>query len=255
MKNTFYFALTILIIINNLECQQDFGDSSSRGRNNFERFGGRVTFPSITFFTRYSWNGKDVNNNNLNSNSLGLNSRNIYARSTFSYETKERKSQVEWQYTNQQVRTTSKKSNQILLNNRDESVKLKSDFQKNNLKSNWKLDVASEIEKDAGSKSLGKCALYVRKAIQKGKGLKVEPTGIVSAKDYGSFLVKMGYRASKKDYSQANTGDISIFEGNKKHPHGHIQILGSDGKWRSDFKQNNFNPWKDVSNPSYVIYE
>eukprot|EP00347_Sterkiella_histriomuscorum_P013482 403364545 len=49
----------------------------------------------------------------------------------------------------------------------------------------YKYKTNTEIKKIAGSISLGKCAAYVREAVQRAKGDTVQPVGIVAAQDYG----------------------------------------------------------------------
>ena len=65
----------------------------------------------------------------------------------------------------------------------------------------YKYQTNVQIKSLAGPKSQGKCAAYVREAVQRAKGIPVGPTGIESAKDYGPWLVKQGYSASSKSYS------------------------------------------------------
>ncbi|CDW87333.1 UNKNOWN [Stylonychia lemnae] len=119
----------------------------------------------------------------------------------------------------------------------------------------FKYQTNVQIKKLAGQSSLGKCAKFVREAVQLAKGLPDEPTGIESAKDYGPWLVMQGYTSTLKSYTQAQIGDVAVMEGSKDHPHGHITVYCDDGHWRSDFVQRNFYPYKDGSQPNYVIYE
>jgi hypothetical protein len=119
----------------------------------------------------------------------------------------------------------------------------------------WKPRVNTEIKKLAGYKSLGRCAAYVREAVQRAQGSPVYPVGIVAAKDYGPWLEKQGYRRSSKTYTQAQVGDIAVMQNSPNHPYGHICVKCDDGHWRSDFVQNSFFPYIDGSHPSYVIYE
>ena len=119
----------------------------------------------------------------------------------------------------------------------------------------FKAKVSEKITETSLSKSSGKCALFVREAIQKAKNITVEPTGIVSAKDYGPWLVKNGYRSSSKSYKEASIGDVAVMDSIGSHKHGHIQIYCSDKKWRSDFVQAGFYPFSDGSQPKYVVYE
>ena len=121
--------------------------------------------------------------------------------------------------------------------------------------SSFKINVNKNIKQKAGSKSVGKCALFVREAVQLAKGLTSSPTGIESAKDYGNWLTTMGYKASNKTNSTASVGDIAVFEAMGKHSHGHIQVYCDDGKWRSDFVQNSFYPYADGTKPNYIVYE
>jgi hypothetical protein len=106
------------------------------------------------------------------------------------------------------------------------------------------------VDSHAGCKSGGQCAKAIRKGLEAG-GLdtKGRPT---DAKDYGPFLVKHGAEnVPDKNYT-AQKGDIAVFEGNKQHPHGHIEVY--DGKqWVSDFKQKNYSPYR-TNVPDSEIY-
>ena len=121
---------------------------------------------------------------------------------------------------------------------------------------NWKLDVIDKAERNAKFESSGQCAKYVREAIQKAKRKELKPAGINSAKDFGPFLQSEGYTLTNKNFDSAKPGSIAIFEGNVQHPHGHIQILGNNNVWISDFVQRRSIPWKSNENvPPYKIYE
>ena len=119
----------------------------------------------------------------------------------------------------------------------------------------YKLKTNLQIKKLARSTSTGNCAKYVRKAVQLAQGLSDVGTGTESAKDLGPWLIKQGYSASSKSYTQAAVGDIAVMEGSPAHPHGHICVKCDDGRWRSDFVQKGFFPYKDGSQPDYIIYE
>jgi len=86
---------------------------------------------------------------------------------------------------------------------------------------------------------IGRCAKYVRLALEDG-GMKTDGRP-VSAKDYGPFLLKKGF----KEISGGNDkpGDIVVFEGFKgpksNHPDGHIQMYNGND-WVSDFIQTGF---------------
>jgi hypothetical protein len=103
---------------------------------------------------------------------------------------------------------------------------------------------AEKIEKackvaitQAQPKSIGKCATYVRQAIEGGFGVTLERKP--SAKYYGPCYEKIGFKKifsypaqEKLDYKQ-QIGDISIMQ---YEPHGHIALCTPNG-WYSDFKQ------------------
>ena len=119
----------------------------------------------------------------------------------------------------------------------------------------FKDKISDRITALAGSKSKGECSKYVRQAIQEAKNIKVEGTGIKHAKDLGPWLIQNGYKPTNKTYKEAKTGSIAVLDSVGIHKSGHIQILSNDNKWRSDFTQNGFFPWKDGSKPNYIIYE
>jgi hypothetical protein len=87
-------------------------------------------------------------------------------------------------------------------------------------------------------KSQHKCAEYVRVAVENGLGKPIQRTN--SAKDYGSSLIKAGYTKLNHNMT-VKIGDIVIFSGTLKNPHGHIQMYTKNG-WISDYKQNSYYP-------------
>jgi len=107
-----------------------------------------------------------------------------------------------------------------------------------------------------GTKSGGKCATYVRKAMEAG-GLDTSGHP-VDAGNYGPLLTKLGAVrvAGTGDLSgyKHQIGDIAVFDINDTHQSGHI--AGYDGhQWVSDWKQGTFIPYKDQSHvPPYTIY-
>lgn len=80
--------------------------------------------------------------------------------------------------------------------------------------------------------SHGKCAEYVRKAIEAG-GLHLHRH--VSAKDYGDSLAAAGFSVQATSLFAA--GDVVVIQPITGHPHGHIAMYNG-AKWVSDFKQN-----------------
>ena len=119
----------------------------------------------------------------------------------------------------------------------------------------FKDKLSDRITALAGSKSKGECGKYVRQAIQEAKNIKVEGTGVKLSKDLGPWLIQNGFKPTNKSYKEAKTGSIAVLDSVGNHKSGHIQILSNDNKWRSDFTQNGFFPWRDGSKPNYIIYE
>ena len=108
----------------------------------------------------------------------------------------------------------------------------------------WNIDKSLEyLDNNVQPKSIGKCASYVRKAIEAG-GLSTEGRP-VSAYMYKDFLPKIGFteiaeikgRLNQSDWTLKNAkpGDIAVMEHGK---HGHICMFNGK-KWVSDFIQNN----------------
>lgn len=109
---------------------------------------------------------------------------------------------------------------------------------------NWDIKKAVDyISKNALAKSIGRCARYVRTAIEAG-GLSTEGRP-ASAYQYVDFLPKIGFTAIEKmtgkvkqynwSLKNAKPGDIAVMSYGT---HGHICMW--DGKnWVSDFRQNN----------------
>ena len=96
----------------------------------------------------------------------------------------------------------------------------------------WDKKVAvTYLDKHARSASHGKCAEYVRRAIEAG-GVRLHRHA--SAKDCGDSLVAAGF--SVQDTSILNAGDVVVIQAIAGHRHGHVAMY--DGaKWVSDFKQ------------------
>ena len=114
-------------------------------------------------------------------------------------------------------------------------------------------EVCAEVKKKVEPKSTGACAKYVRAAIQRARGEAEVATGIVSAKDYGPWLVGKSYKLVSRTYDKAVNGDVAVLQGNSAHVHGHIAIYCAPN-WYSDFKQNNFYIWVDGFRPPYAVY-
>lgn len=121
-----------------------------------------------------------------------------------------------------------------------------------------KFDIEKAVEalnSNASANSLGKCAKYVRMAINAG-GV-ATPGNPVSAKDYNGYLEKVGFKqVSTSTYEKGDIAVFEAFQGDKKyHEHGHIQMWNGS-QWVSDFKQRDFWAGGDYRKhqPGHVIY-
>ena len=85
----------------------------------------------------------------------------------------------------------------------------------------------------ANQPSLGLCAHYTRVAIEAG-GVKLQRH--ISAKDYGSSLLAVGFVKVPNSHYMHQAGDVGIVHPIPNHPHGHMALF--DGTiWISDFRQ------------------
>ena len=97
----------------------------------------------------------------------------------------------------------------------------------------WNKDIAiAHLNARANTHSLGRCAEYVRKAVEAG-GLVLSRRA--SAKDYGESLRQVGFLVANNTPIRA--GDIAVIQPINGHPHGHIAMYNGS-KWVSDFRQN-----------------
>lgn len=87
------------------------------------------------------------------------------------------------------------------------------------------------LNEHARPRSIGRCAEYVRKAIEAG-GLRLIRRS--SAKDYPHSLIVAGFVAVDTRHYQS--GDVIVIEPIAGHPHGHIAMFNGT-HWVSDFKQ------------------
>ncbi|MET3131326.1 hypothetical protein AAKU55_001585 [Oxalobacteraceae bacterium GrIS 1.11] len=96
----------------------------------------------------------------------------------------------------------------------------------------WEKEAAVEyLNAHALPHSLGKCAEYVRKAIEAGG---IELNRHSDAKDYGASLLTSGFIALGNSVAQA--GDVAVIEAIPGHPKGHMAMFNGT-IWVSDFKQ------------------
>jgi hypothetical protein len=140
-----------------------------------------------------------------------------------------------------------------------------------------------KLQDQAESKPVGRCAEYVRTAMQEGGIIVGEKENRGSAKNYMDILPKKGYESVpvtlSKDKMNPNMefkkGDIIVFdectlptkksikdaEGkiigyekvpvDIKHEHGHIQMFDGE-QWVSDYKQKSFWPWGAEYTPENI---
>lgn len=92
----------------------------------------------------------------------------------------------------------------------------------------------AELQRNAHNSSTGRCAQYVRRALDAGGA---DTTGHpVSASDYAPVLLQNCFVEISTDGYIPQRGDIYIISRFANHIHGHI--AGYDGtQWISDFKQ------------------
>lgn len=99
---------------------------------------------------------------------------------------------------------------------------------------------AARAAQAAHSSSIGRCARYVRKALQ-AAGYSFTPNA--SAYQYATrgTLADAGF-VKVSNNTQPQVGDVVVYNRSSKHKHGHIQIF--DGNtWVSDFRQRTINPY------------
>ncbi len=131
----------------------------------------------------------------------------------------------------------------------------------------WDVDKAVKHLQDnaAPPYGVGKCATYVRQAIEAG-GLTVSRTGSGSAKDYGPRLVQAGFVVQPGTGTPYVKGDVALIDGFSKnpakgiandYPHGHLAMYDGS-QWISDFKQTGTSPYPGSNYvkaaPKIVIY-
>lgn len=109
-----------------------------------------------------------------------------------------------------------------------------------------------------GGFGAGKCAQWVRQALQAG-GARVPQPYPLMAKDWGPTLLRLGFHETavgNPDTFYFLKGDVMVME---PHKGGKLagHIAGYDGKnWISDFVQRDFwsGPGYRTQKPSYVVY-
>lgn len=99
---------------------------------------------------------------------------------------------------------------------------------------------AAAASRAAHGRSVGRCAMYVRRALQ-AAGYRFTPQA--SAYQYANgTLASAGFVKLSNSNYKPQVGDVAVFNRTSRNPHGHIQIY--DGKqWVSDFRQSKFSPY------------
>ena len=110
--------------------------------------------------------------------------------------------------------------------------------------------IAIEAERGATTKSLGRCAMYVRLALERA-GINVAYPYPSSAYMYALLLPKIGFK--KVPAGLIQDGTIAVWSGSESHPHGHICVKNGNF-WYSDFKQKNVMCWITGPGNSKVEY-
>jgi hypothetical protein len=97
---------------------------------------------------------------------------------------------------------------------------------------NWDVNKSLAcLNSNAGQNSQGRCAEFVRKAVEAG-GVTLKRT--TSAKDYGPSLEKVGFKPTNDGAPKA--GDVAIIQPIPGHQHGHATMFNGRN-WISDFIQ------------------
>ncbi|WP_230660408.1 CHAP domain-containing protein [Psychrobacter sp. I-STPA10] len=109
---------------------------------------------------------------------------------------------------------------------------------------------AARAAQAAHSRSIGRCARYVRKALQ-AAGYEFTPNA--SAYQYATrgTLANAGF-VKVSNNTPPQIGDVVVYNRSAKHKHGHIQIFDGTA-WVSDFRQNSINPYSG-GNYSYTTW-
>ncbi|UNU73872.1 CHAP domain-containing protein [Moraxella nasovis] len=105
-------------------------------------------------------------------------------------------------------------------------------------------NIAANLASNAAHhSSTGRCALYVRKALQSA-GYEFTPQPSAYQYATNGTLQNAGFVKINSDNYQPQVGDVVVFNRTSRNPHGHIQIYdGND--WVSDFRQPNFSPYRN----------
>lgn len=99
---------------------------------------------------------------------------------------------------------------------------------------------ARAASRTAHGRSIGRCALYVRKALQSA-GYEFTPQPSAYQYAHGT-LAGAGFTKISSDNYEPQVGDVVVFNRTSRNPHGHIQIYDGS-QWVSDYRQTKFSPY------------
>lgn len=103
--------------------------------------------------------------------------------------------------------------------------------------------IAARLASNAAhARSQGRCALYVRRALQSA-GYDFSPQASAYMYANGTLQSAGFVQISSQNY-QPQVGDVVVFNRTGRNPHGHIQIYDGSG-WVSDFRQPSFSPYRN----------
>lgn len=147
-----------------------------------------------------------------------------------------------------------------LSDNFDDGYALQSSISRSTSKTSAPSIAAQIASRSAHSSSRGRCAAYVRKALQ-AAGYSFTPQS--SAYQYANGTLKSaGFVKINTSNYEPKVGDVAVFNRTSKNPHGHIQIYDGNS-WVSDFRQPKFSPysqhngytvWRDARNLDASIH-
>lgn len=123
--------------------------------------------------------------------------------------------------------------------------------------SDWNLDtLATVVTNNARGRSpMGKCALYVRKALEASQIKKFFAGGLGHANEMPSRLVSMNWVAVGQNVTTWMKGDIVVFQKTNTtlgQKHGHVAIFNGS-QWVSDFVQSSVQP-NSRDKLTYTLY-
>lgn len=109
--------------------------------------------------------------------------------------------------------------------------------------------VAEYATKQARATSQGRCALFIRQALQFGGKFQFTPQP--SAYLYNNVLPGLGFKGFPAS-EPAKVGDVIVYGRSSLHPHGHIQVWNGKN-WVSDFIQRRAVPYRLGYDPAQSI--